>query len=170
MHYLKNVVYYFTMDMSIITLDIFVYVLAVIVVLLVIWIILLERKLRRFMTGKNAKNLESSIMNIKMGQESQREINKEIGIHMKDIDRRTKGSIRGLSTIRFNAFEGDGGGGKMSFATALLNEKNDGVIISTLCGRDRFSVFAKPIEHGNSEFELSDEERKVLKEAQQSLK
>ena len=157
------------MSIDIITLDIFVYVLAATVVLLVIWILILERKMRKFMVGKDAKSLESSIMNIKTGLESQRGVNKEIGVHLEDMDRRIEGSVRGLATVRFNAFEGTGGGGKQSFATALLNEKKDGVIISSLYGRERFSAFAKPIINGKTEFELSDEEQKVLTEAENSL-
>lgn len=165
-----DIVYFSPMDTSLITLDIFVYVLAAAVIILVIWIIRLERKMRKFMAGKDAKTLEDSIMHIKAGLEEQRGVNKEIGLHLQDMDTRLEQSLRGVATIRFNAFEGTGEGGRQSFATAFLNEKKDGVIISSLYGRERFSAFAKPIQNGTTEFELSEEERQVLAEATNSLK
>jgi hypothetical protein len=158
------------MNMDLVTLDIFVYVLAGALILCVIWIIRLEYKLRKFMAGKNAKSLEDSILNIKKGLEAQRGINADIGHHLEDMDTRLGSSVRGVATIRFNAFEGTGEGGKQSFATAFVDEHDNGVVISSLYGRERFSAFAKPIVHGKTEFELSEEERSVLAQAQESLK
>lgn len=59
-------------------------------------------------------------------------------------------------------------GSKQSFATALLNEHGDGVVISTLYSRERTSVFAKPIKKFDSEYELTPEETQALTEARLS--
>ena len=76
------------------------------------------------------------------------------------ISNKTKQSIRGLETIRFNPFSDQGS--NQSFAIAMLNEDGDGVVLSSLYARDRMSVFAKPIKNNKSEYELSNEEKEVL--------
>ena len=48
---------------------------------------------------------------------------------------------------------------------SLLNDEGNGVVISSLYSRDRTSLFAKPIKAGQSEFELTKEEKNVLKKS-----
>ena len=113
--------------------------------------------------GKKAKNLEDTIslleIDIKDLQNAKSKAEKELI----DINQKLKKSIRGLETIRFNPFPDQGS--NQSFAIGLLDENEDGVVISSLYSRDRMSVFAKPIKSGNSEHELTKEEREVLKKA-----
>jgi hypothetical protein len=157
------------METPIISADIFLYVLAGIVVVLVIWIIFLQVKLNRFLKGKNAKTLEDSFISIQESADKQVIINKEIAKEIDRINGRLQTSIRGFETIRFNAFEGTGSGGNQSFAIALMNEENNGMILSSLYSRDRFSAFAKPIKNGKSEFELTKEEAQALLKAEEHL-
>ena len=87
------------------------------------------------------------------------DIEKEIVV----INSKLKKSIRGVETIRFNPFPDQGS--NQSFAIGILNEENDGVVISSLYSRDRMSVFAKPVKNGKSEYELSSEEKEALVKA-----
>ncbi|WP_350343663.1 DUF4446 family protein [Proteinivorax tanatarense] len=61
--------------------------------------------------------------------------------------------------IRYNAF---GTGSDQSFSIALLDGKKDGVVLSTIYGREESRVYAKPIKEGTSTYNLSDEEKKVV--------
>ena len=70
-----------------------------------------------------------------------------------------------MHTVRFNPFKGTGAGGNQSFATALLNENGDGVVLSSLYSRERVSVYAKPVQKFSSEYELSGEEKQAIKSA-----
>lgn len=79
-------------------------------------------------------------------------------------------STQSIETIRFNPFKGNGTGGNQSFATALLNEQGDGVILSSLYSSDRVSIFAKPVTHFASTFELTEEEKNVLEQATAKIK
>ena len=47
----------------------------------------------------------------------------------------------------------------------MLNEEGDGVVLSSLYSRERMSIFAKPIKNGKSEYELTEEEKKLLEKA-----
>ena len=160
------------MEIPIISLDslnVFLYILVGITIIFTVWIIRLELKLKRLLIGKNAKTLEESIMFIKKGVERQVVVNKEIANEIDNINAKLAKSIRGVGVVRFNPFTGTGGGGNQSFAIALLDEKHDGIVISSLYNRERFSAFAKPIQKGTSTFELSEEELQALQKAKETL-
>lgn len=129
-----------------------------------IWMIITEKRLKRFFSGKKAKDLEDIIVAlerdiVKLNKEKE-DIQKDISA----INTKLKKSIRGLETIRFNPFPDQGS--NQSFAIGMLNEEGDGVVFSSLYSRDRMSVFAKPIKNNKSEYELSDEEKEALKKAE----
>lgn len=149
--------------------SVFVYILGGITIFLLLWIVRLEIKLHRFLKGKDAKSLEDSFMLIKNSTDRQVIINQEIAKEIDKLDARIQTSLRGFDTVRFNAFKGTGLGGNQSFAVALLNESGDGVILSSLYGRDRFSAFAKPVEKGSSLSELTEEETLALQRAKRRI-
>jgi len=130
----------------------------------IVWAITTEKRLKRFFLGKKAKDLEDTITilesEIKKLNSARDNIEKEITA----INSKLKKSIRGLETIRFNPFPDQGS--NQSFAIGMLNEENDGLVISSLYSRERMSVFAKPIKNGKSEYELSAEEKEALKKAE----
>ncbi|MEK7459767.1 MAG: DUF4446 family protein [Patescibacteria group bacterium] len=138
--------------------------LGLIVLVESIWIIKTESRLRRFFLGKKGKDLEETILflqneinNLKQAREK---MEKDIVI----LNEKLRKSIRGLDILRFNPFPDQGS--NQSFAIGMLNEDKDGIVISSLYSRERMSVFAKPIKNGKSEYELSDEEKEVLKKAE----
>lgn len=133
--------------------------------LLIGLIIHLEIKLSRLLKGKDAKTLEDTIVSTDSRVKKLEQSKSEIENYLKTVEIRLKKSVQGVETIRFNAFKGTGEGGGQSFATALVNEKGDGVVISSLYSRDRMSIFAKPVKNLKSEYELTEEERNSLSQA-----
>jgi hypothetical protein len=73
------------------------------------------------------------------------------------MEARLDGALQRFGVVRFDAF-GDARGGQ-SFAIALLDAAGNGVVLSSLHGRDGVRVYAKPLRQGVSEFALSDEEQ-----------
>ncbi len=73
-------------------------------------------------------------------------------------------AVRGISVVRFNALSGDTSG-KQSFAAAILSERGDGVVFSSLHARENARMYAKPVNNFVSEFELTDEEKQAIVEA-----
>jgi hypothetical protein len=47
----------------------------------------------------------------------------------------------------------------------MLDDKNDGVILTGIYGRQESTTYAKPIDKGISRYDLSEEELYVLNEA-----
>ena len=65
-----------------------------------------------------------------------------------------------IGLVRFNPFEDTGG--NQSFALALLDAEEDGIIISSLHSRGSTRIYAKAIAAGRPEAALSDEETEAL--------
>lgn len=136
--------------------------LAVVTLGLAIWVALLERRLGRLLRGKNAATLEEVIHLLHHRVAGTDETNEQIKKHLLAIEKRLGRSIQHVKTVRFNPFRDQGQGSNQSFATAFLDEHGDGVVISSLYTRDGVSVYAKPVNTRQSEFELTEEEARVL--------
>ncbi|HMR55643.1 MAG TPA: DUF4446 family protein [Candidatus Doudnabacteria bacterium] len=67
------------------------------------------------------------------------------------------------SVIRFDS--GGSDGGNLSFAVALLDGHQTGLIITSLHGREHNRIYCKPIKEGVSTSQLSEEEQEALIEA-----
>lgn len=151
--------------MTLTTTQILIIVLLATTLLLAVWVFLLGLRIKRLLAGKDAKSLEDTIVSLTNDIRALEKFQSATTDYLVDAEKRIKRSIQGVETIRFNAFKGTGEGGNQSFAIALLSEEGDGTVVSSLYARDRMSVFAKPIKNFTSEFEMTEEEQKVVKQA-----
>lgn len=71
-----------------------------------------------------------------------------------------------VGLVRYDAFPDMGG--MLSFSAALLDERGDGVVISAINGRQETRAYGKPLVSGDSEHNLSDEERAAVRAAMDS--
>lgn len=122
----------------------------------------LEKRYKRLMRGSNNKNLEELIIKYLDNIDNVKKESEDIKKLYDDLSLRIKYCIQKISIIRYRAFEDVGS--DLSFSIALLDEKNDGVIITGIYGRDESTTYAKPIDSGMSRYELSQEEKQVLEE------
>jgi hypothetical protein len=76
---------------------------------------------------------------------------------------RLDGAISHCGVVRYDAM-GEGGG-RQSSSVALLDAGGTGVVLSSILHREQARLYAKPIVAGQSEFELSPEEREALQSA-----
>jgi hypothetical protein len=150
--------------MFIITSNVLFYIsigLATILLILIIFHIRLELRLKKIFRGKNGQTIEGTLKLINQDIAGYKKFKSELEKYLEQVESRVRTSARGIETINFNAFSGAESGGK-SFATAIINEKKDGIIISSLHARDRLSIFTKNIKGGISETPLSTEESEAL--------
>jgi len=122
-----------------------------------------EKKYRKFMRGVNNKNLEELVTNYLDKVDEVKKQSDFMKEKYEDIDKRTKGCLQKLSMIRYRAF--DNVGSDLSYSIALLNHDNDGVVLTSIYGRNESTTYAKPIDKGISRYELSEEEEQVLKDS-----
>ena len=137
---------------------------ALFIVVSAIWMFKTEKRLKRFFLGKKAKDLEDTITVLEGDISKLKKAKENAEKEITAINSKLRKSIRGLGTVRFNPFSDQGS--NQSFAIGMLNEDGDGVVISSLYSRERMSIFAKPIKDGKSEYELTTEEKEVLKKAE----
>jgi hypothetical protein len=145
-------------------------VLAIITVILLALVISMHLKLKKFLVDVNSKNIADSLTVVSGDLKDLQIFRDELETYLGGVEKRLRKSIQSVHTIRFNPFIGTGGGSNQSFATTLLAENGDGVIISSLYSRDHVSVFAKPVKKHMTEHELSDEEVTSLENAKNGLK
>jgi hypothetical protein len=128
---------------------------------------ILFRKLRAFLRGSDGKSLEGTIHKLGERVESLESHARETTNILKEADERLARSVQGIAVKRFDPFQN--AGGQQSFATALLSEEGDGVVISGIHARDGVRVYAKEVKKFASERELSDEERDAIAEAKKKV-
>jgi len=120
----------------------------------------LNKRLFLLTSGKKAANLESVIQSNNMTITS---LTKKLELQQRmitAIQNDAMANVQNIGVVRFNPFKETGG--SQSFAIALTDKKQNGVVISSLYGRERLNVFAKPIINGSSEYTLTDEEKHAL--------
>lgn len=115
---------------------------------------------KTFFEGKQAASLEDFIIN------QSKKIN-ELGTQagyieeaVKDLREIQKDSVQKIGLVRYNPFADNGG--NLSFSIAILDARNNGVVITSMHGREQNRIYAKPIMAGKSDFSLTAEEEKAI--------
>jgi len=108
---------------------------------------------------KEPENLEEVLSQFKELKEDFKEISQEL----KNLKKENKFFIQKISMIRFNPFKGVGS--DQSFSLALLDANNSGIVITSLYTREENRIYGKPIKAGQSEYQLSEEEKKAIDQA-----
>ncbi len=151
------------------TTNIIIYSLIILAVILIAIIIRLEIRIKRLMRGKNGFSLEEAFNSMQGDISNLHKFENDMKNYLTDVEKRLRRSVQAVETIRYNPFKGTGSGGNQSFATSLISEEGNGVVISSLYSREHVSVFSKPVKSHKSEFELTEEELDVLNRAKESL-
>lgn len=73
------------------------------------------------------------------------------------------GALQRVAVVRFDAF--DDMGGKLSYSVAMLDENGDGVIFTSIYGRNENRTYAKAVRSGKASHVLSREEEEALRRA-----
>ena len=115
------------------------------------------------MSGTNADNVEKMLLEHITKVEKVMQQNANINAENKRIQELLEGAIQRVGIVRFAAFEDVGG--DLSYAVALLDRKNTGVILSSIFSRNSSTTYMKPIDKGHSSYKLSDEEQDALNKA-----
>jgi hypothetical protein len=137
-------------------------------VITLFYTVYLHHKIHRFTRGQTGSSLEVLMKACVEGISKIEERNELISKHALTLDERVSHAIRNAQTIRYKAY--DQNGSNQSFSVALVNEKGNGVVISSLHSHDRMSTFAKPIENYTSTYDLTEEELAVIAGAKSSHK
>lgn len=124
----------------------------------------LTMKYTKFMEGSNGKTLEKVILDRFTDIDKLKVDSSRIHEELDEIKDNLLITIQKIGIIKYDAFMEMGG--KLSFALALLDKNNDGVIINSVhSSREGCYTYLKEIIKGESFLELSGEEKQALEEA-----
>lgn len=137
-------------------------ILAIVTIGLLIWIVVLHKKWRTIFRGSSG-DLDDAIRMVRTLQDSLNTEHKDIVSRVGAIESRLPKNISKIGLVRYNPFSD--AGGDQSFALALLNDQGNGIVLSSLYGREMNRVYAKKIENGSSKYQLSDEEKQAISDA-----
>lgn len=85
-----------------------------------------------------------------------------------DCESQTSMSFKKLGVVNFDAYEDVTG--KLSFAVAILNNNNDGIMLTSLYGHNSCNTYVREIKNGKANVKLLAEESNALNKAINKLK
>jgi len=143
-------------------------VLAVLFALSITWNLILtiqissmNKKYKKFMRGTTAKNIEQLVLDQIDTVEASVNRVELLNNDLLELKNQVDKCIQKHGIARYNAFNDTGS--DLSYTIALLDNFNNGVLLTGIYGRNETVSYAKPIESGKSSYPLSDEEETVLK-------
>ena len=98
-----------------------------------------------------------------MAVENVDEKNKEIEKYCDRLDKNISQCIQKIGMVRYSAFKDTGS--DLSFALAMLDDNNDGVILNGIYSREMSNIYAKQVKNGSAINKLSEEEKQALEKA-----
>jgi len=123
----------------------------------------MKKRYKKMMTGVESGNLERMLIGHIDEVQRVKEQNTALEVENKKISDLLQQALTRVGMVRFRAFEDMGG--DLSYAVAMLDSHNNGVILSSVFGREGSQAYAKPIENGSSTYKLTEEEQQALREA-----
>lgn len=139
---------------------VFIVVLFVIIILQMKKLNRLQKRLSKFMTGKDAKSLEKDIVGL---YEDNKFLKINVDKNKKDIRTLYKNmehAFQKIGLIKYDAFQQMGG--KLSFSLALLDENNNGFILNSVHSTEGCYTYTKEIKSGECAISLGEEEQQAL--------
>lgn len=111
----------------------------------------------------NGETIEEDLENYMYRVERVEKQNSEIRNLVNAIDANMDTCIQKIGIVRYNAFKDTGS--DLSFALAMLDENNNGVVLNGIYSREMSNIYAKPVENGKSKYTISEEEQDAIQKA-----
>ncbi len=148
--------------------EIFLIVVAVINLLLLILYICNLMKLRKINKNYktfmkkigNGNNIDEMLKKYINKVEEVNDRNQDIIKYCNKLDKEVSLCIKKIGMVRYSAFKDTGS--DLSFALALINDNNDGVLLNGIYSREMSNIYAKQVKEGKVNSKLSEEERQAL--------
>ncbi|MFA9463453.1 MAG: DUF4446 family protein [Velocimicrobium sp.] len=156
----------FGIDIGYVLLSSIIIILVIVIVLIVILLKYrrLNKKYNQFMTGQDAKSLETVIQTRFNEIDEMKEHMFAVDDQLNKINHFLLATYKKMAVVKYDAFREMGG--NMSFVLALLTETNDGFVLNTMhSSREGCYTYVKTIHKGQCDVLLSEEEKDALNEA-----
>ena len=144
--------------------------MAVVMVVMLVFLIINSVKIKNmkltytsFMSGKDVKSLEEVILKRFKEVDELKKEDAAKKVQLDDINESLRYAFSKMGMVKYDAFNEMGG--KLSFALALLDNRNNGFLINAMHSREGCYTYVKEIINGESYINLGEEEKKALNKA-----
>ena len=149
------------------TIEIALLALNAVLIILVLMVLIRYRRLYRaydrFMRGKDAESLEETILAIGEELQDLRSEDRSNKDAIRVLNKLQRSSFQKFGIVRYNAFKDMGG--SMSFACAILDYTNSGMILNTVHSKEGCYLYLKTVDCGRTDVLLGAEEKEALEQA-----
>lgn len=148
---------------------IFIFMLVLFVILFILYVNVtvkynrLKNSYQTFMRGKDGKSLEESMKEKFEEAETIIKVTKQNRADIRDMRKILDQNFQKVGIVKYDAFNEMGG--KLSFAVAMLDGKNNGWIMNAMHSREGCYTYVKEIVNAESYVELAEEEAEALDKA-----
>ncbi|KUK83580.1 MAG: hypothetical protein XD98_0308 [Microgenomates bacterium 39_6] len=148
----------FLSSLNLIWLVVFIW-LSIITILL----ILAVKRYRGLTKGVESGSLDKIIQKLIIDQEKNQKDFAAAKKELSQLQEKTQFHFQKKALVRYNPFNQTGG--NQSFSLALLDGKNNGIVISSFHSREGTRLYAKTVVAGKVDNSFSKEEKSAIKEA-----
>ncbi len=123
----------------------------------------LEERMKAYESGSLNRTVEKKIEEV---EKELYQLRKEVETEKHRVNRfmaKERKAIKKVKLMKYDAFETQAG--KISYALAMLNEENSGILINSIHSTDFSYSYAKEVIRGKVNQEMSKEERAILEKA-----
>ncbi len=138
-----------------------------ITVFLLVTVIKMKARYKKFMTGKNGKNLEKDIIALHEDNNIIKTMTEKNKDDISSLNKRFKSAYQKVGLVKYDAFNQMGG--NLSFCIALLDGKENGFILNSVHSSEGCYSYSKEIKHGECDISLGAEEQKALEMAKEVI-
>lgn len=111
----------------------------------------------------NGTNLDEMLKQYISSVDRVEQENKNLENACKQNNKNQEKCLQKIGLVRYNAFQDTGS--NLSFALAILDKNNNGIVLNGIYSREMSNIYAKPVESGVSSYTLSEEEKEAIKKA-----
>lgn len=121
----------------------------------------LNKSYKKFLSKLgNGNNVEEVLKKYIDRVEEVNEKNKELITYCNRLNKDISKCVQKIGIVRYSAFKDIGS--DLSFALALLDENDNGVVLNGIYSREMSNIYAKPVEKGKSTYTISEEEKQAI--------
>lgn len=137
-------------------------VIVIILFIMMINVLVKFKKLRKryvqMLNGVSSADVESIMIELQESMNRLKEENRETKEELQALQKQIKTMKSNVGVHRYSAFAD--GGSDLSFSIAIVDDNQDGLVLTGIHSRETSFIYAKPIVNGQSKYMLSPEEKK----------
>lgn len=161
---MENILNFIKTDYFYIAIIILLILLFIFYIINIIKLSKIKKEYKSFMKKiGNGENIQETLEKYIDELEIIKKENNELKNYCNKLDNKVAKCTQKIGLVRYSAFKDTGS--DLSFALALLNEKNSGVVLNGIYSMEMSNIYSKPIDKGTSTYTLSEEEKQAINKA-----